>query len=704
MASRADDQVYAFGNFRLDPAERLLVRYDQAVSLTPKAFDLLLYLVEHRGRLVEKQVLLSALWPNTVVEEANLAYNVSVLRKILDEGRSGPSVIQTVPTKGYRFTAPVVATVRMPESSSPERRRARRLAWNTGIAAALLLIPGAVVWWLLSIRPGDTPRVLPVTTLHGSEREPTLSPDGNQVAFVWDGGVMGSSNIYVKFAGSSEVRQVTFAPSVDVSPSWSPDGRHIAFVRLQKGTDAGRIHLISALGGPETNVSDVPVKGQISWSPDSRVIAAGRAEQGRTDDSTALYIIPVDAGEPRTLTSAKWPAVDRSPAFSPDGTRLAYTSCESWDEATCDLYLLVLDRAYRPIGSPQRLTSDAAYTAGLSWSRDGRSLIYARQTMAERFYLFRVRATGAARPERIELAAGGAAEPRIARARDRLMFSRSSSDVDIYRVPFGGSATPVVENSFADYQPQFSPDGRRIAFVTTRSGEFPEIWVAAADGSSARQLTRGSERWQDSPHWSPDGRQIAFDAQDEGRHFHVWIIDAEGGRPRQLTNGDGNQNCPTWSTDGGAIYYTDVRGPTKGLWRISVTGGPAVRVTPDAGGYLAFEAPDGKSVVYQPTPGESPVMIMPLGTGRARQVVSCAEPTGFAVRAEGIYYVECRSGDDPAVHLVDLATGGDRSIGKLPAASAPLWMGLAVSPDGTAILYNRVVNVGSDLMMIENFR
>jgi DNA-binding winged helix-turn-helix (wHTH) protein len=270
MTSRADDQVYAFGNFRLDPAERLLVRYDQPVSLTPKAFDLLLYLVAHRGRLVEKQALLSAVWPNTVVEEANLAYNVSVLRKILDEGRSGPSVIQTVPTKGYRFTAPVVATLRMAESSSPARRRGRRLAWNTGIAAALLLIPGAIVWWLLSIRAGDTPRMLPVTTLHGSEREPTLSPDGNEVAFVWDGGVMGSSNIYVKFVGSSEVRQVTFAPAADVSPSWSPDGRHIAFVRLQKGTDAGRVHLISALGGPETSVSDVPVKGQLSWSPDSR--------------------------------------------------------------------------------------------------------------------------------------------------------------------------------------------------------------------------------------------------------------------------------------------------------------------------------------------------------------------------------------------------------------------------------------------------
>jgi Tol biopolymer transport system component/DNA-binding winged helix-turn-helix (wHTH) protein len=705
MASRADDQVvYRFGNFRLDPAERLLVRHEQPLPLTPKSFDLLLYLVERHGRLVEKQALLAALWPNTVVEEANLAYNVSVLRKVLDESKSGPSIIQTVPTKGYRFTAPVVTTVRTRDPSLRQRPWGSRRNRNAGIAAVVLLISSAVIWSLLSRRGLEPPRVLPVTTLHGSEREPTLSPDGSQVAFVWDGGVVGRSNIYVQFIGSPDIRQLTSAPALDVSPSWSPDGTQIAFVRLESRRGPGNIHLISVLGGHETKLSDVPIKGQISWSPDSRVIAAGRAEQGRANESTALYVIPVENGEPRALTSTTWPAADRSPAFSRDGALVAYTSCESWDEGTCNVYLLHVDSAYRRVGSPHRLTSDAAYIAGLSWSRDGRSIVYGRQTMAARFYLFQLPATGANRPERIELAGAGAVEPWIARSRDRLMFSRSSSDVDIYRAAAGGATTPVIESSFADYQPQFSPDGRRIAFVTTRSGEFSEISIAAADGTGARPLTRGSERSQESPHWSPDGRQIAFDAQDDRRHLHVWVVDAEGGRPRQLTNSDGNQNCPTWSRDGRAIYYTEVRGPRKGLWRVPAGGGAPVRITAAAGGYLALESPDGKSVLYQATLGESPVMMMPLSAGRPRQVVTCAQPTGFAVHAEGVYYVECGSADDPAVHLVDLTTGRDRALGKLQAASAPLWMGLAVSPDGTAILYSKLVNVGADLMMIENFR
>ena len=97
----AAPSVHEFGRFRLDAAERLLLRSGQPVSLTPKAFDLLVYLVERHGRLVTKQELMRALWPETFVEEANLTYTVSALRKALGE-REGQDeqLIQTVPTRG----------------------------------------------------------------------------------------------------------------------------------------------------------------------------------------------------------------------------------------------------------------------------------------------------------------------------------------------------------------------------------------------------------------------------------------------------------------------------------------------------------------------------------------------------------------------------------------------------------------------------
>ena len=120
------DLAYEFGPFRLDPAERLLLRDGQAVALTPKAFDLLVYLVEHHGHLVEKQSLMTALWPDTVVEEANLAYNVSALRKALGDGREDGRFIETVPTRGYRFVARVTVSSTRPSDCADEGVGVRR--------------------------------------------------------------------------------------------------------------------------------------------------------------------------------------------------------------------------------------------------------------------------------------------------------------------------------------------------------------------------------------------------------------------------------------------------------------------------------------------------------------------------------------------------------------------------------------------------
>ncbi|HEY6120014.1 MAG TPA: tetratricopeptide repeat protein [Pyrinomonadaceae bacterium] len=101
---------YAFGRFSLDSGERLLLRDREAVPLTPKAFDILLTLVEKNGRVVEKDDLMKRVWPNTFVEEGNLTQNVSLLRKALGESANGIQFIETVPRRGYRFVAPVIET------------------------------------------------------------------------------------------------------------------------------------------------------------------------------------------------------------------------------------------------------------------------------------------------------------------------------------------------------------------------------------------------------------------------------------------------------------------------------------------------------------------------------------------------------------------------------------------------------------------
>src|SRR5215467_8297615 len=99
--------VYEFGPFRLDSGSRLLSRQGEVVSLTPKAADLLLFLIQNRGRLVAKEELISAVWPDTFVEESNLTYYISIVRICLGERQDGGEYIETFSRRGYRFAAPV---------------------------------------------------------------------------------------------------------------------------------------------------------------------------------------------------------------------------------------------------------------------------------------------------------------------------------------------------------------------------------------------------------------------------------------------------------------------------------------------------------------------------------------------------------------------------------------------------------------------
>src|SRR4051812_26621819 len=99
--------IYEFGPFHLDVAERLLRRGEEEISLTLKAFEILLALVKNSGRIIEKEDLLNTIWPNTFVEEATLAQNIFILRRRLGKDHEGRSYIETIQRRGYRFVAPV---------------------------------------------------------------------------------------------------------------------------------------------------------------------------------------------------------------------------------------------------------------------------------------------------------------------------------------------------------------------------------------------------------------------------------------------------------------------------------------------------------------------------------------------------------------------------------------------------------------------
>jgi serine/threonine protein kinase/WD40 repeat protein len=584
----------------------------------------------------------------------------------------------------------------------PVLPRSRLLAWSA-LGVVLVLMMAAGLWWRSrsASTAAPAPELVPLTSLRGLERSPTFSPDGEQLAFAWNGDKEDNFDIYLKLVGSSEVRRLTTDPAEDRFPTWAPNGHDIAFVRAPGG-GALALMAVSPVTGTERKLNALP-SGRLvglSWAHDSEWLAVAGNVPGSGE---GVHLIASAGGDFRTIVRATTPEYVTSVAFSRDGRRLAYGSCTA--AVRCFLKLVDMTSAFEPTGAARVLTRQPAQdVTGLDWSGDGQFIVYEQNS-----HLWRVRADASGPPEQLNLAGLGATSPVIAPGRERLAFAQDRTILSIHPLDQSLDAPPVLMSSAMDWDVQFSPDGQRLAFASTRLGDGVQIWTALADGSGAHQVVRSSSV-QGGPTWSPDGRQIAFDDRKADGSWGISIVDADGGAPRQLTTDPGDENLPVWSRDGRWIYYTSDRQGGRNVWRIPPGGGRPQQITTTGSRYRAALSPDGSEIYFQPHGTEStsllaapsPLLAVPAGGGAApRTALPCA--ADFATNVNGLYYIECGNAEVHNVRFVNAITRRDLVIGRTAFLDTELSSALAVSPDGKRVLVPRQSH-DSDLVLVEHFR
>ena len=682
--------LYEFGDVRVDPVAFRVLKAGQPVSVEPKAFEVLLYLVQNPGRLVEKKELLEQVWPNTVVTESAMTRVIADLRRALGDTAREAHYIETVPTKGYRFIATVrrvsgEETLTPAGGARPPLRIASRAAVAAGLALGLVLLLLAV----RATRRRPAPAAAPAASLHsqqvtdspGLDLFPTFSPDGAQIAYSSDKG--GGFEIFIRqLAPGGRDIQITSDGQENIQPAWSPTGQEIAF------TSRGRqgIWLVPALGGVPRRLTDFG--SHPSWSPDGKTIAFQSTLLGdvwtgapAALSPSSLFTVAVIGGTPVALTRpGSPPGGHGAPCFSPDGAWIAFST---FGDRLSELWRVsrdgqTLDRVTRTGPDLRAIFFEPAFSPRGDWLYVAASESR-RNSVLERFRVPSKPGEEWGDSEQVGVAATVAIRHPVVRPDGSgIAYSSLSKRGDIASLPIDPatslpSGPPVFltrKSGRRSTVPVFSPDGSRIAFVSHSLGSPSQIWLMDPNGDHTEPATMSPEP-ANSPSWfpdgkgvtylstragstalfsvdlssraetkirempkssicaalSPDGRQIAFAADSEGARC-AWIVPIEGGEPRRVAAGPDSVGFPFWSPDGTHLA-TDVRRKGENLLvEIPVAGGPQRILLRQAGESWPHSfSPDGQRIVYAgQRAGRWNLYWVSVQGGPERQLTSYATP------------------------------------------------------------------------------
>lgn len=564
------------------------------------------------------------------------------------------------------------------------------------LLALALCSVGGVVTLLghLATGPRVELKTVPLASETGTKAYPVWSPDGQRLAYSARGsGKVDPFHIYVRTGPADQPRELTAGAGNDVSAAWSPDGKRIAFLRVIDGRAEYRV--IGADGAGEKKAAEFEAAGDtaqplpsVAWTPDGKSLIVVDTDAA----PPALASVDLESGKVAKLTNPPEQSEgDSTPAVSPDGSTLAFVRAGGSDNGA-DVYLADLKG-----GQPRALTFDKQAIRGISWMPDSRELMYSANRFSHGFRLWRLPVYGGS-PKEFLLSGRHAEFPAVSPSGNKLAYTDSPTVSAIWRATLASEGQTderaVLRSKGREAWPEFSPDGKKIADVSDQTGN-DEIWVAAADGSNRRQLTdfKGTVRVS-RIRWSPDGKTLLFTGEGDNEP-DLYILSADGGKPRRIVMGGRNGS---WSRDGKHIYF-DTRAR---VFRAGADGSNPEPLSQRMGSMQPSESADGKYVYYR---SRRSIWRIPAEGGEEEEAIIPEHDlmwTSLHPTKSGVYYFEWeRSSRSAVVSFYDFGTKKSSVVFRTRNGDLGQY---AISPDGKTILYPRVDQSETNLMLVENFR
>jgi DNA-binding winged helix-turn-helix (wHTH) protein/Tol biopolymer transport system component len=621
--------VFQFDDVRVDVGNAQILKSGRLLTVEPKAFRVLVYLLENRGRLVEKEDLLKAIWPKTFVTENALTREIALVRKALGDSATDARYIETVPTRGYRFIAPIATDA--PEGgggthsgSVLSRRRGKTLVLAIIAAGVVFTVVGLWIYRVLTDQGTLRPEKMQVTrvTDSGKADNMTISADGRFVAYVFRAAEKQSLRMHQVAAGSDV--EILGPDDIDFGLpglTFSPDGNYLYFVRSDKNAMSFKsLYRIPAFGGPVHKLMS-NVDSAVSFSPDGLQFVYTRANSNR--GAIEMRIASADGTGDRLLT--EFSGVDMGfqdgTAWSPNGRTIAITIRQSGKPRWVINAVSVAD------GSVHELYSHALGAIGRpSWLPDGKTLLASlgipvpAQKRVEQIWAFSY-PKGEARRFTNDLTNYDFFVS-VARHANIVAALKDTLISNIWVGPLGDWSSM-----------------RQITF-----GEPPMLEAIDAGGQVVARSSRG-ELWKVKPNGQPElfaevtnayelsacGRFVVFNSDQPGG-IQLIRADADGSNITRLATVD-SWTAPVCSPDGKFLFYMTL-GPPMTIWRMPIEGGIESKVATVLGKSRAGNicvSPDGKLLAYlyeetDPKPvarfevleieGGRPIRLLPGPVGR----------------------------------------------------------------------------------------